>query len=308
MNKILIIAGPTASGKTEFAIKCAQEFNGEIISADSMQIYKKLNIGTAKPSKEETKQAVHHLIDFVDPGENFSVQQYVSCAKTEIDNIISRGKLPIIVGGTGLYIKSLIYPYSFAQSPKNEDLRNELKKLAEEKGIDYIYSLLETKDPESAYKIHPRDTKRVIRALEICMSTGKKKSELNTEENKKEYDYLMLVLSPDRKILYDKINNRVDKMFDLGLEEEIKTLVNNKEVSKESQCMQAIGYKEFFDYFENNTTYEELKESIKKHSRNYAKRQITFFRGFEDAIWLNDEDSKTKSFLAIKQFIKNEGE
>ena len=308
MNKILIIAGPTASGKTEFAIKCAKEFNGEIISADSMQIYKKLNIGTAKPSKEETKQAVHHLIDFVDPSENFSVQQYVSSAKIEIDNIISRGKLPIIVGGTGLYIKSLIYPYSFASSPKNEDLRSELNKLAEEKGVDYVYGLLETKDPESAYKIHPRDTKRVIRALEICMSTGKKKSELNIEENKKEYDYLMLVLNPDRNILYDKINNRVDKMFDLGLEEEIKMLVNNKVVTKDSQCMQAIGYKEFFDYFENKTTYEELKESIKKHSRNYAKRQITFFRGFEDAIWLNDEDSKTKSFLAIKQFIKNEGE
>ena len=304
MNKILIIAGPTASGKTEFAIKCAKEFNGEIISADSMQIYKKLNIGTAKPSKEETKQAVHHLIDFVDPSENFSVQQYVSYAKIEIDNIISRGKLPIIVGGTGLYIKSLIYPYSFASSPKNEDLRSELNKLAEEKGVDYVYGLLETKDPESAYKIHPRDTKRVIRALEICMSTGKKKSELNIEENKKEYDYLMLVLNPDRNILYDKINNRVDKMFDLGLEEEIKMLVNNKVVSKDSQCMQAIGYKEFFDYFENKTTYEELKESIKKHSRNYAKRQITFFRGFEDAIWLNDENSKTKSFLAIKQFIK----
>ncbi len=304
MNKILIIAGPTASGKTEFAIKCAKEFNGEIISADSMQIYKKLNIGTAKPSKEETKQAVHHLIDFVDPSENFSVQQYVSYAKIEIDNIISRGKLPIIVGGTGLYIKSLIYPYSFASSPKNEDLRSELNKLAEEKGVDYVYGLLETKDPESAYKIHPRDTKRVIRALEICMSTGKKKSELNIEENKKEYDYLMLVLNPDRKILYDRINNRVDKMFDLGLEEEIKTLVNNKVVTKDSQCMQAIGYKEFFDYFENKTTYEELKESIKKHSRNYAKRQITFFRGFEDAIWLNNEDSKTKSFLAIKQFIK----
>ena len=304
MKKILIIAGPTASGKTEFAIKCAKEFNGEIISADSMQIYKKLNIGTAKPSKEETKQAIHHLIDFVDPSENFSVQQYVSYAKKEIDNIISRGKLPIIVGGTGLYIKSLIYPYSFASSPKNEDLRSELNKLAEEKGVDYVYGLLETKDPESAYKIHPRDTKRVIRALEICMSTGKKKSELNIEENKKEYDYLMLVLNPDRKILYDRINNRVDKMFDLGLEEEIKMLVNNKVVSKDSQCMQAIGYKEFFDYFENKTTYEELKESIKKHSRNYAKRQITFFRGFEDAIWLNDEDSKTKSFLAIKQFIK----
>lgn len=304
MKKILIIAGPTASGKTEFAIKCAKEFNGEIISADSMQIYKKLNIGTAKPSKEETKQAIHHLIDFVDPSENFSVQQYVSYAKKEIDNIISRGKLPIIVGGTGLYIKSLIYPYSFASSPKNEDLRSELNKLAEEKGVDYVYGLLETKDPESAYKIHPRDTKRVIRALEICMSTGKKKSELNIEENKKEYDYLMLVLNPDRKILYDRINNRVDKMFDLGLEEEIKTLVNNKVVTKDSQCMQAIGYKEFFDYFENKTTYEELKESIKKHSRNYAKRQITFFRGFEDAIWLNDEDSKTKSFLAIKQFIK----
>ena len=304
MKKILIIAGPTASGKTEFAIKCAKEFNGEIISADSMQIYKKLNIGTAKPSKEETKQAIHHLIDFVDPSENFSVQQYVSYAKIEIDNIISRGKLPIIVGGTGLYIKSLIYPYSFASSPKNEDLRSELNKLAEEKGVDYVYGLLETKDPESAYKIHPRDTKRVIRTLEICMSTGKKKSELNIEENKKEYDYLMLVLNPDRKILYDRINNRVDKMFNLGLEEEIKMLVNNKVVSKDSQCMQAIGYKEFFDYFENKTTYEELKESIKKHSRNYAKRQITFFRGFEDAIWLNDEDSKTKSFLAIKQFIK----
>ena len=306
MNKILIIAGPTASGKTEFAIKCAKEFNGEIISADSMQIYKSLNIGTAKPTKEERKQTPHHLIDFVEPCMNFSVQQYVFCAKNEIDKIVEKGKLPIIVGGTGLYIKSLIYPYSFANSPKNDILRDYLNKLVEDCGIDYVYNLLEQADPDCAYKIHPNDTKRVVRALEICVSTGQKKSELNREENKKEYDYLMLVLNPDRKQLYDIINNRVDKMFELGLENEIIKLLENNVVTKESQCMQAIGYKEFFDYFEDKITFEELKESIKKHSRNYAKRQITFFRGFEDAIWLANEKDKINSLSTIKQFIKKE--
>lgn len=289
MGKILIITGATATGKTAFAIECAKELNGEIISCDSMQIYRLLDIGTAKPTLEEQSVVPHHLIDVVDAGDEFSVQQFVTLASKKIEEIESRGKLPIIVGGTGLYIRSLIYPYSFCSSKKDEKIRDELNKILDEKGGDYLYSMLENVDMESAKKIHKNDTKRVIRALEIFKTTGKKKSEQTIEEVKPRYDYVLVALTMPREKLYERINKRVDLMFEMGLENEISILLKNGVVNKNSQSMSAIGYKEFFDYFEGKKSIDETRELIKKNSRNYAKRQETFIRGFKDAKWFEDK-------------------
>ena len=289
MGKILIITGATATGKTAFAIECAKELNGEIISCDSMQIYRLLDIGTAKPTLEEQSAVPHHLIDVVDAGDEFSVQQFVTLASKRIEEIESRGKLPIIVGGTGLYIRSLIYPYSFCSSKKDEKIRDELNKILDEKGGAYLYSMLENVDMESAKKIHKNDTKRVIRALEIFKTTGKKKSEQTIEEVKPRYDYVLVALTMPREKLYERINKRVDLMFEIGLENEISSLLKNGVVNKNSQSMSAIGYKEFFDYFEGKKSIDETRELIKKNSRNYAKRQETFIRGFKDAKWFEDK-------------------
>ncbi len=300
MGKILIITGATATGKTAFAIECAKRLNGEIISCDSMQIYRSLDIGTAKPTLEEQNAVPHHLIDIVDAGEEFSVQQFVSLAGEKIKEIESRGKLPIIVGGTGLYIRSLIYPYSFCSSKKDEKVRDELNKILDEKGSDYLYSLLEKVDKESVQKIHKNDTKRVIRALEIFKTTGKPKSEQTIEEIKPRYDYVLIALTMPREKLYERINKRVDLMFEMGLENEVESLVKKGKVNQNSQSMSAIGYKEFFDYFEGKRTLTETKELIKKNSRNYAKRQETFIRGFSDAKWFDDK--KEALLFALKQF------
>lgn len=298
MGKILIITGATATGKTAFAIECAKELNGEIISCDSMQIYRLLDIGTAKPTMEEQSAVPHHLIDVVDAGDEFSVQQFITLASKKIEEIESRGKLPIIVGGTGLYIRSLIYPYSFCSSKKDEKIRDELNKILQKKGGDYLYSMLEDVDMESAKKIHKNDTKRVIRALEIFKTTGKKKSEQTTEEVKSRYDYVLVALTLPREKLYERINKRVDLMFEAGLENEISNLLKNGVVNKNSQSMSAIGYKEFFDYFEGKKSIDETRELIKKNSRNYAKRQETFIRGFKDAKWFED---KNEALLYVKE-------
>lgn len=286
-NTILIITGPTASGKTKLGIECARVFNGEIISADSMQIYKHLNIGTAKPDNIEISQAKHHLIDIVEPNEEFSVQQYVQLADKKIEELFDKNKLPIIVGGTGLYIRSLIYPYSFCKAPKDEKVREKYKSLLECYGKEYIYGLLKEKDFSASEKIHINDTKRVIRALEICEITGKTKTGMNVEELSPKYNYVFIALNLPRDELYERINKRVDKMFDNGLLEEIKALLKANMINEKCQSMQAIGYKEFFKYFNGEISKEELKDLICKNSRNYAKRQITFIKGFKDVNWFN---------------------
>ena len=306
MKRIFIITGPTASGKTDFAISCAKELNGEIISADSMQIYRNLDIGTAKPNLTERQDIPHYLIDEVEAGEEYSVQQFVKSARERIDDITSRGKLPIVVGGTGLYIKSLIYPYSFASSKKDVELRKKYNKLLNEKGKEYIFSLLASKDKLASEKIHPNDTKRVIRALEIIEQTGRTKSEQNTESQKPIYDYVLVALTMDREVLYKKINDRVDKMFDKGLVQEVKTLFDKGKVSWESQSMQAIGYKEFKNYFSSAISLDELKELIKKNSRNYAKRQLTFIRGLENVVWFDIEKEREKALkYVVSRFKEN---
>ena len=280
-QKLLVIAGPTAVGKTKLGIECAKLFNGEIISADCMQVYKKLDIGTAKASPDEQVQAVHHMIDFVDPKENFDVAQFKEKATELIKDIASRGKLPIVVGGTGMYIESLLYPFEFCNSEKNEQIRCKYKNLLEEKGNQYVYDLLVKIDPISSQKLHPNDTKRVIRALEIYDTTGIPKSE-QVQQKISDYDFKLLFLNTDRKVLYDRINKRVDIMLSLGLENEVKSLVAEG-ITKENQCFQGIGYREFFDYFDNKISYDELIEKIKQDSRNYAKRQITWFRHMNSA-------------------------
>lgn len=306
-NTILIITGPTATGKTKLAIECANLFNGEIISSDSMQIYKKLDIGTAKPNKEELSQAKHHMVDIVEPNEEFSVQEFVSLADKKIEELIKDQKLPIIVGGTGLYIKSLIYPYSFCSAPKDENIRNKYKLLLETNGKEYIYNLLKQKDPDAANKIHLNDTKRVIRALEICEITGNKKTEMNNEEVEPRYNYILIALNLPREELYERINTRVDIMFKLGLLEEISALKKEGIINENCQSMQAIGYKEFFKYFNNELSIEEVKELICKNSRNYAKRQITFIKGLKNAIWFNPLTEKDKIIQYIKEeLVKND--
>lgn len=301
-QKLLIITGPTAVGKTKFSIECAKKFNGEIISADSIQIYKGLNIGSAKATEEEQSQAVHHLIDFVEPNAEFSVSEFQKLAREKIDEIASKGKLPIVVGGTGLFIKSLLFPFSFGGVNKNQEVRKKYEKYLEDNGVDALFELLEKVDKTSSLKIHKNNTKRVIRALEVFECSGKPISDLD-EEKESVYDFLLLFLVRDRESLYENINKRVDLMMEAGLEEEVRELVKNYNLNVSHQSMQAIGYKEFFDYFENKCSKEDVVELIKKSSRHYAKRQFTWFNAADYATkvdcmqdnlpivekWLNDK-------------------
>lgn len=306
MRKILIITGPTASGKTNLALRCAKQLDGEIISADSMQVYRHLNIGTAKITKLEMQGIRHHLIDVVNPDQEFSVGQFVTLARDIIEDIFSRNKVPIIVGGTGLYIKSLIYPYTFASTPKNNDVRQKYKDLLEKNGQDYLYNLLKQKDSIASQKVHPNDTKRVIRALEIIELSGKTKSEQNLENITPAYDYLLVAIDLDRQVLYDRINKRVDNMFNSGLVSEVKKLIESKLVTFDCQSMQAIGYKEFKDYFNGAIRLSQLKDLIKQHSRNYAKRQLTFIRGFDNVLWLKNIEEIEQTLIHIKKQFKGE--
>ena len=278
-KKILFIGGPTAVGKTELSIELAKRLNGEIISADSMQIYKYMDIGSAKVSKEEMNGVVHHLIDVVDPSENFSVADYKEQGEKAIKEIISRGKLPIIVGGTGLYINSLTCNMNFTEAEKDEEYRKDLDKLANEHGNNYIHEMLKDIDPISYKEIHANNRKRVIRALEVYKLTGKPFSSYNAGEDfyKSEYDVHYYVLTMDREKLYERINLRVDIMMEKGLLEECIKL---KEMGYTSsmQSMQGIGYKEILYYLEGDVKLQEAINMIKQGSRNYAKRQLTWFR------------------------------
>ena len=278
-KKILVIGGPTAVGKTELSIDLAKRLNGEIISADSMQIYKYMDIGSAKVSKEEMNGVVHHLIDVVDPSENFSVADYKEQGEKAIKEIISRGKLPIVVGGTGLYINSLTCNMNFTEAEKDEEYRKDLDKLANEHGNNYIHEMLKDIDPISYKEIHANNRKRVIRALEVYKLTGNPFSSYNAGEDfyKSEYDVHYYVLTMDREKLYERINLRVDIMMEKGLLEECIKL---KEMGYTSsmQSMQGIGYKEILYYLEGDVKLQEAINMIKQGSRNYAKRQLTWFR------------------------------
>lgn len=301
-EKLLIICGPTAVGKTKLGIECARIFNGEIISADCMQIYKHLDIGTAKATCQEQNQATHHLIDIVEPTETYSVGDFKHDATKIIQNLYKQNKLPIVVGGTGFYIESLLFPYSFGNCPQNFAVREKYKKLASEKGNEFVFEILKNVDPISAEKLHPNDVKRVIRALEIFETTGKPKSE-QTVNKISEYDYKLLLLNCDRPLLYERINKRVDLMMKNGLENEVRELVKSG-LTQENQSMQGIGYKEFFDYFDSKITYEQLVEKIKQDSRNYAKRQLTWFKHMQNIEEVNI-DNIDNIIDSIKKWLSN---
>lgn len=286
--EIIIIGGPTATGKTKLSVALAKEFGGEIISADSVQIYKKLDIGSAKPTKEEMDGIPHHMIDIIEPNDSFSVCDFVTRAKDDIKDILSRGKLPIIAGGTGLYISSLVDNVSFTEAETDLTLRDELIKKAEKIGAEALYSELEKIDPESAKRIHPNNIKRVIRALEIYYQTGKTMTQQNelSKLTESPYTYKMFALSSDRELIYERINKRVDVMVDDGLFDEVSSLLNAG-ITRDMQSMQAIGYKEIVSFFEGALTKDEAIEAVKQNSRRYAKRQLTWFRRDERYLWLD---------------------
>lgn len=286
-TKLLVICGPTASGKTGLSIDLAKRFGGEIIGADSMQIYKGMDIGAAKPSKEEMRGITHHLVDFLEPDEDFSVAAYVTLAKKHIAGIAAKGCLPIVCGGTGLYISSLVDNISFEEIKSDPQLRESLKKLADERGAEYLHKRLEDCDPELAEKLHPNNLGRVIRALEVFELTGTTMTEMQkkSRQSPSDYDLCMLgICYDDREKLYERINLRVDLMLQNGLIYEAKALFD---AGFGGTAAQAIGYKELQKYFSGTESLEEAAESIKRETRRYAKRQMTWLRRDGRIKWLH---------------------
>ena len=302
-NKVIVICGPTASGKTALSIELAKQINGEIVSSDSMQIYKDMNIGTAKPTLEEMQGIKHYLIGYISPEERYSVSDYKTDAKKAIREIIGKGKMPIVVGGTGLYLDSLIYEIEYLDIKLDEEYRKQLEKEVEEKGLEELYERAKQIDAKAIEKISTNDKKRILRILEIYHATGKTKTQLEIESRKKEveYDYKVYALDWDRQKLYDRINKRVDMMIEQGLIEEVQQLLEKYNVFP--TAMQGLGYKEVVDYLENKLTKEEMIEKIKMESRRYAKRQLTWFRKNKQTIWLNAEDTIQNNIQIILKNI-----
>ena len=298
MPKVIVICGATASGKTALSVSLAKALNGEIISADSMLVYKGLNIGTAKPSQEEMDGIPHHLIDVVNPTEAFSVSDYENMALPIVERLLNEGKTPIICGGTGFYINSLLYKSQFGNVGADEAVRAKYEKLAEEMGKEYVHAILKEKDPESAEKLHYNDLKRVIRALEIYDVTGKAKSEQQDKPIPR-FDFVAFSIEYSRETLYERINQRVDIMFEQGLVSEVQALLDNG-VDEEMQCMQGIGYKEVAEGLRIGASEEEIKELIKKNTRNYAKRQQTFFKRMENHVYLPPESANIEE---VKKYL-----
>lgn len=287
---IVVVAGPTASGKTGLAIELAKRFDGEIVSADSMQIYKYMDIGTAKPTPAEREQCVHHLIDFLKPDAEFSVADYTELAHRVIADIYSRGKLPVMCGGTGLYINSVINDVEFGETQSDEELRRELQNIANTEGNEKLIKILREFDPVSAERLHPNNVRRVIRAIEFYRTTGVPISEHQekTKQIVSRYYPLMFCIDHNREKLYERINERVDIMMREGLCDEVRRLMDMG-YSSALNSMKAIGYKELMDYFNGLCSLEEAVSVIKQNSRRYAKRQLTWFRRDERITMLNPE-------------------
>ena len=299
MEKVIVICGPTASGKTSLSIELAKKINGEIVSCDSMQIYKDMTIGTAKPTVQEMQGIKHYLIDFVSPDIRYSVADYKKDAINAIKEILSKGKVPIIVGGTGLYLESLIYGIEFNEIEVDLEYRKELEKIEKEKGLEELYEMAEAIDKQAMEKISHQDRKRICRVLEIYHSTGKTKTQLEMESRKNgpDYDYLLFGINFEREILYDRINKRVDIMIEAGLIDEVKTLL--KKYNYFPTAMQGLGYKEVVDYLKGNTTKEEMIEKIKMETRRYAKRQLTWFRKYKNITWLDGQNDVQNNLKII---------
>lgn len=298
MNKtpLIILTGPTAVGKTDLSIKLSKELNAEIISADSMQIYKYMDVGSAKVTNEEMDGVKHYLIDEVTPDYPFSVSEFQERANKYIEEIINKGKKVLVTGGTGLYLNSLIYNMDFAKSDANDELREKLRLELEENGIDYMHNRLRELDSDAADRIHKNNTKRVIRALEVALS-GKKMNDFSNDlKINEKYKPIIIVLNREREHLYQRIDRRVDIMMENGLIEEVKNLLNMG-YTKDLISMQGIGYKEIIKYFDGEYELDEAIEIIKRDSRRYAKRQLTWFRRYDDAKWFNLDEYNNSEIL-----------
>ena len=306
-RKIIVIAGPTACGKTEYAIRVAENISGEIVSCDSMQIYKYMSIGSAKPTEEELARAKHWLVDEIDPREDFSVARYRDMAKAAINDILLRGKTPVIAGGTGLYLNSLLYDMDFSEADRDMELRQTLMDEADLFGPEYVYKKLEAIDPVKASKIHPNNLKKVIRALEGA-SLGKGIAEFSELTSRtRDYEVLLIGLTRDREELYDRINRRVDIMVEQGLFKEVEELLEMG-LQEEDISMKGIGYKEVIAFYDGQLTMEEAINKIKQNTRHLAKRQLTWFRRYDDMHWINitelgDEGALNKIMDLIKDFL-----
>lgn len=299
-QKIVIIAGPTGVGKTALSIELAKKFNGEIVSADSIQIYKGLDVGSAKITEEEKQGIKHYMLDIVSPSNEFSAGDFANLSQKAINEISAKGKLPIVVGGTGMYISSMLFEMGVSCG-KDQEYREQLEQIAKEKGSAFVHKILEEVDPESAVLIHPNHLSRIIRALEIYHVSGKKKSEQISSQEPR-YDYLLIGLTSGREILYDRINKRVDTMLENGLINEVQGLIDGG-ITDQNQCMQGIGYKETYNFLTGKTDKEEFVEKLKQASRNYAKRQITYFKKMPGIIWKTYEQ-KEEIFNLVSEFLK----
>lgn len=303
MQKIIIIVGPTAVGKTALSLALAEKLQTEIISADSVQIYKNLDIGSAKPTLEEMAGIPHHLIDCVAATETFSVSDYAALAKAEIGKLHAKGKIPIVVGGTGLYVNSLIYDMNFGASCADETFRLQMEDLAETQGNIAVHDLLNSVDPVAAARIHPNNLKRVIRALEVNHITGKPFADFASEPTvTQDYEVVLIGLTRPRDILYDRINERVGLMIEAGLVEEVNILKNSG-LDDSFQSMQGIGYKEVLSYLDGHTSYDEMVDRVRQNSRNYAKRQMTWFKRYADIHFIDLQAVSTEE--ALREILSN---
>lgn len=313
---LIILTGPTAVGKTAASIGLAKAVGGEIISADSMQVYRQMDIGSAKITKEEMQGIPHYLVDVLDPEEAFNVVRFQELAKEAMEEIFRNRHIPIVVGGTGFYIQALLYDIDFTENDSDLSFREELEKKAREEGAESLHALLEKADPQAAAQIHPHNVKRVIRALEFNRKTGQKISEHNERERQKEspYNFAYFVLTDDRKALYERIDRRVDKMMEQGLLEEVRRL-KDRGLPGDSVSMQGLGYKELFAYLEGEYSLEEAVRIIKRDTRHFAKRQLTWFRRERDVVWIDrqetgqDEQKILDSMLSVlreKQIVPEE--
>lgn len=306
-NTVIFVAGPTAVGKTKYAINIAREFEGEIVSADSMQIYKYMDIGSAKPTKEELAQAKHYLVDEIDPREEFSAAEYQVLAKQYIKKIFKDGKIPVVSGGTGLYLNSLLYDMDFSVMPKQADFRKQLEEEAKLFGEEHVHNRLKALDPVAADRIHPNNLKKVIRAIEVFEATGEGIREFRESfVPAKEYDSILIGLTRDREELYGRIDERVDQLFEAGLVKEIESLLD-KGLTEDHISMKGIGYKEIISFLHGSYDFEEAVRLVKRNTRHYAKRQLTWLRRYPDMQWFNltEFETEDKALHAIYETIRS---
>ena len=286
-NTVIAVAGPTAVGKTKFAIEVARRFDGEVVSCDSMQLYKFMNIGSAKPDAEELAQVKHHLVDIIDPRVPFSVAEYQQLAKAAIADVMSRGKVPVISGGTGLYLNSLIYDMDFSSNPGDLTYRKELEKIAEEEGTEAVHRMLQNEDPDAAALIHPNNTKRIIRALErLHDGEGNVRPFSGILKETDDYEMILVGLTRERQELYDRINARVEILINNGLVDEVKELMAMG-LTSDDISMKGIGYKEIIAFLNNEYDLATAVDTVKKNTRHYAKKQLTWYRRYDKINWLN---------------------